>query len=145
VVPVFDSIALHGDPEHTLVWRDAQLGMRFGHDALFRCHRSRGLCPREALTLWLATPASNVVEIRHRRVVETAHGERTGALLGVIVGSAFTLLGIGLATGISIEERALIAPALGLGGAFVAGGTFFLVTGIRGLTARDSETIVAIP
>jgi hypothetical protein len=135
-------IELRGSPSETLVWGRGDLEMRFRSDGLFTCRKGRGLCPREALSLWLGTPTNNVVEIRYRKVVSTAHGERIGAWIGTFVGSALALGGASLAVGFSVDQgRASEGPLL-LGGWFFAGGVFFLATGLRGLLAKDSETTV---
>src|SRR5947209_5344265 len=79
----------------------------------------------------------DVLEIRGRRVVATQHGERTGAALGVAVGATFAALGAAVAIGVSIDQREVSGVGCALGGAFVAGGLFFLLTGLRGLNAKD--------
>lgn len=141
VVPFDAPIELHGSPGKTLTWTPGSLEMRFSHEAILRCYR-RGECPREALALGLATPRANVVDIRYRKLVETAHGERTGALIMTVGGAIFLVGGLALAVGLSIDKGHLDgAPLLG-GGWFSAGGTFGVTAGLMGLLAKDSETVV---
>ncbi|HEY8080314.1 MAG TPA: hypothetical protein VIF62_39560 [Labilithrix sp.] len=142
VVDVVGNIALAGRASETVAWRPDAVAMRWSHDALFRCRRFHGECPREAYVLTLDTPPENVLEIRERRIVATAHGERTGATIGVLVGATFAALGAAIAIGVSIDQREVSAVGCGLGGAFMAGGLFFLFTGLRGLGAKDEETVV---
>jgi hypothetical protein len=142
VVPAGGPIELRGDPGRTLVWKPEGLGMRFAYEALFRCHRGRGDCPREALALWLATPASNVTEIRYRKLVSTGHGERTGAWISAILGAAIVLGGSVVAVGTSVAEGAPSEPGLIIGGACMAHGGFFFTAGLLGILAKDSDTTV---
>jgi hypothetical protein len=135
-------IVLQGNPGQTLVWTPGALGMRFAQDALFGCHRGGGKCPREALSLRLETPAINVLDVRYRKRVATAHGERAGAWIMAATGA----LSITAAPVIDVAtwsgDHHVSAAAIGLSSAFVAVGAFFMTAGLMGVLAKDSETPV---
>ncbi len=136
------AVALNGAPSKTLAWTHDSLTMRYGFESLLPCRRGHGLCSREALTLWLTTPAANVTAIRYRKLVATAHGERIGAVIGVVVGSLAGLFGPGLVAGTWMDQGKPVPVAIGAGALFTAIGAFFLFEGIFGLAARDSEVRV---
>jgi len=144
VVPAIGPIELRGSPSDTLRWPHQGLEMRFGHDARFPCRRGHGKCSREALALWLSTPAENVVEIRYRKLLTSGHGERAAAWISAFTGATF-LGGGALLVGGSFEEHGPSGPAIALGSAAMLVGGFFLTVGILGVAAQDSETTVHRP
>jgi hypothetical protein len=144
VVGDHQPIALRGDLERTLKWdaESGRLSMRYSHVAIFDCLRHRGHnCPREALSLSLSTPEANIVEIRHRKLVETAHHERVGAWIGAITGTLLLSGGIAMSGGYAFGDGH--PPALlGVGSAFVAVGGLFAVAGVMGILAKDKDEIL---
>ena len=137
-------LALPGDPEHTLVTSDAMVWMRYDDVSLMRCRRGRGLCPRPALSLWVATPRTNVLAVRHEHVVATSHGERTGAKLGLGVGLALLAASV-----IVIADAHTLAPRAedGLytfGGGLGAVGGAFTAFGLGTLLARSTDEPVLL-
>jgi hypothetical protein len=87
--------------------------------------------------------------IRYEKRVTTAHGELTGAKIGLASGILFTVLGL---AGIGYYDVAGEAPkhdvklaALGVGGAFTLVGGMFTILGAATLRAHDSDVPVAVP
>jgi hypothetical protein len=147
VITPFGWITLAGTPPGTIAWREDTVSMRWTKDALFRCRAtpSPAMCPRPGFSLLLSTPANNVIEVRHQKRVARAHGEDIGASAVVAFGSVFILAGLAIAIGFSVDQERVSVPATGLGALFVGGGAFFFGTGVRGLLARDEETVIAPP
>jgi hypothetical protein len=144
VVGEVPSIVLRGDVEQTLKWdaESRRLSMRYSHLAMFNCHRHPSQkCPREALGLWLSTAEANVVEIRHRKLVETAHHERLGAWIAAFIGTAFLSGGLAMSGKYAFDDSHPEA-FLDAGSVFVAVGGFFAVAGVMGIVAKDKDEIL---
>lgn len=143
VPSAYRPIELSGELDKTITWQPDRLDMRYSHIASFPCYRNpRHDCPREAIGLWLETPRENVIEIRHLKHVELEHGERLGAKLAVGAGIGADAVGLAILGAFTFDKDARRLPTLGVSSAFLGIGTFFLVTGIRGLLAEDSDEVV---
>lgn len=125
------------------------LRMRYAYVAPVHCHRGGGLCEHELFELLLDTPRDNVERIDYSKRVATAHGELTGAKIGLVTGILFA--GLGLA-GITYFDIAGEAPnttakeaVAGVGGAFILVGGLFAVVGASTLRAQDSDERVPVP
>jgi hypothetical protein len=141
-------IDLVGTPS-TITGAGGRVRMRYAYVAPLPCRRSGGLCERPAFELVLDTPRANVLAIDFDRRVETAHGERIGAKIGLVTGILTAALGASLITyydlaGGTNSHTAKLA-VLGVGGGFLAVGGFFTIVSTTMLRAHDSDTPIAVP
>jgi hypothetical protein len=140
VVDHHRTLDLPGDPSH--VNRDGEtVHLDYDYQALFPCHRGHGDCERPAFTVNLATPRSNIVEIRDEKHVMKSHGELTGAKIGAAIGIAASLFGLGLASYAAFSLHSGIG--VGVGAMFVGVGGTFATLGFSTLAARDSNDAIA--
>jgi hypothetical protein len=121
-----------------------RLRMRYDYIAPLPCHRHRGLCERPAFQIPLETALANVESINYQRTVSTAHGELTGAKLGLGAGILCASLGTAMiAVDVAGETPRARAAVAASGGGFLAIGTFFVYIAVATLRARDSDVPIA--
>jgi hypothetical protein len=132
VVTPWSSVDLIGDTGN--VERvGSDLHMRYAYLAPLPCNRHAGLCERPAFTIDVTTPRANIRAIDFERHVSRAHGELTGAKVGLVAGLLAGIVGATMMTydlGWASHDRVMIG---GIAGGFLAIGTFFTLTGARTL------------
>jgi hypothetical protein len=93
------------------------------------------------LDLDLVTPRANVLRVWHDHTVATAHGERIGAVVGLVAGACAAVVG-GYLLGLAAKDSdGPEAPAIS-GATLLTIGTFFTVEGIAGLLATDRTNTI---